>query len=101
MKADGVLCPAKGESGGGSSKMLIGMSNYGKSPDPVLALARDAARTIPGPPMAGAHEVAGQPPRFFVKQGATWLLRPELRAKGLQPWVEPEPVFGGPLSAIF
>ena len=39
--------------------MLIGMSNYGKAPDPVLALARDAARTVPGPPMGGAQAFDG------------------------------------------
>jgi len=75
--------------------MLIGMSNYGKAPDPVLALARDAARTVPGPPMGGPQALAGQPPRLFVSEKAMWLLRPEAKPKAVPPGPAAEPVFGG------
>src|SRR2546422_5526718 len=75
--------------------MLIGMSNYGKAPDPVLALARDAARTVPGPPMGGAQALAGQPPRLFVSEKAMWLLRQEAKPKAMPPGLAAEPVFGG------
>jgi hypothetical protein len=80
--------------------MLIGMSSYGKVPDPVIALARDAARTLPGPPVGGAQALAGQPPRLFASERAMWLLRPEAKPKAVPPGLAAEPVFGGAFNEM-